>query len=183
MMVDMNGPFVKIDDQCRTTMRNVFAIGDLTGEPMLAHKASAQGEMVAEIIAGTKRRFEPNAIPAVCFTEPEIVAVGLSPEQAKAQGHEVITGQFPFAANGRALSAEAGDDGGFVRVTARADNHLVLGIHAVDKHVSELSGEFVHALEMGARLEDMAGTIHQHPTMTEALPEAALGALGHAIHI
>lgn len=183
MMVDMNGPFVKIDDQCRTTMRNVFAIGDLTGEPMLAHKASAQGEMVAEIIAGTKRRFEPNAIPAVCFTEPEIVAVGLSPEQAKAQGHEVITGQFPFAANGRALSAEAGDDGGFVRVTARADNHLVLGIHAVGKHVSELSGEFVHALEMGARLEDLAGTIHQHPTMTEALPEAALGALGHAIHI
>ena len=183
MLVDMNGPFVKIDDQCKTTMRNVWAIGDLTGEPMLAHKASAQGEMVAEIIAGEKRRFEPNAIPAVCFTEPEIVAVGLTPDQAKAQGFEIITGQFPFAANGRSLTAEAGEDGGFVRVTARADNHLVLGIHAVGKHVSELSGEFVHAIEMGARLEDIAGTIHQHPTMTEALPEAALGALGHAIHI
>ena len=102
---------------------------------------------------------------------------------AKAQGFEIITGQFPFAANGRSLTAEAGEDGGFVRVTARADNHLVLGIHAVGKHVSELSGEFVHAIEMGARLEDIAGTIHQHPTMTEALPEAALGALGHAIHI
>lgn len=183
MLVDMNGPFVRIDEQCKTSMRNVWAIGDLTGEPMLAHKASAQGEMVAEIIAGKKRSFNPNAIPAVCFTEPEIVAVGLDPDLAKAQGLEVITGQFPFTANGRALSAEAGDDGGFVRVTARKDNHLVLGIHAVGKHVSELSGEFVHAIEMGARLEDIAGTIHQHPTMTEALPEAALGALGHAIHI
>lgn len=183
MLVDMDGRFVRIDSQCRTSMRNVWAIGDLVGEPMLAHKASAQGEMVAEIIAGERRAFEPNAIPAVCFTEPEIVAVGLSPDEAREAGHEIVTGQFPFAANGRALSAEAGDDGGFVRVTARKDNHLVLGIHAVGRHASELSGEFAHALEMGARLEDIAGTIHQHPTMTEALPEAALGALGHAIHI
>ncbi len=183
MLVDMDGRFIKVDERCHTSMRNVWAIGDLVGEPMLAHKASAQGEMVAEIIAGERRAFEPRAIPAVCFTEPEIVAVGLSPDEARAAGHEIVTGQFPFIANGRALSAEAGDDGGFVRVTARADNHLVLGIHAVGKHVSELSGEFALALEMGARLEDISGTIHQHPTMTEALPEAALGALGHAIHI
>jgi dihydrolipoamide dehydrogenase len=183
MALTMNGPFVKVDAQCRTAMRNVWAIGDLVGEPMLAHKASAQGEMVAEIIAGRRRSFDPVAIAAVCFTEPEIVAVGLSPDEAKAQGIEIVTGQFPFAANGRALTMDAGGDGGFVRVTARADNHLVLGIHAVGAHVSDLSGEFAHALEMGARLEDIAHTIHVHPTLTETLPEAALGALGHAIHI
>ena len=183
MALTMNGPFVKVDAQCRTAMRNVWAIGDLVGEPMLAHKASAQGEMVAEIIAGKRRSFDPVAIAAVCFTEPEIVAVGLSPAEAKVQGIDIVTGQFPFAANGRALTMDAGVDGGFVRVTARADNHLVLGIHAVGAHVSDLSGEFAHALEMGARLEDIAHTIHVHPTLTEAVPEAALGALGHAIHI
>ncbi|HZR37436.1 MAG TPA: dihydrolipoyl dehydrogenase [Nevskia sp.] len=183
MGVDMNGPFVKIDNQCRTAMKNVWAIGDLTGEPMLAHRASAQGELVAEIIAGRKRVFEPAAIPAVCFTEPEIVSVGLSPEQAKAAGHGVKVGSFPYAASGRAMSMEAAGEGGFVRVVARADNHLVLGIQAVGAHVSELSGEFAHALEMQARLEDIAGTIHAHPTLSEAAMEAAMAALGHAIHI
>jgi len=183
MAVDLAGPFVKIDDQCRTSMRNVWAIGDLVGEPMLAHKASKQGEMVAEIIAGHKRSFDHVCIPAVCFTEPEIVSAGLSPEQAKAAGLQVKIGMFPFAASGRAMSMEAGVDGGFVRVVARADNHLVLGIQAVGAHVSELSGEFAHALEMGSRLEDIAGTIHAHPTLSEALPEASLAALGHALHI
>jgi len=182
MAVTMNGAFVKVDDQCRTSMRNVWAIGDLVGEPMLAHKASAQGEMVAEIIAGKRRSFNPVAIAAVCFTEPELVGVGLSPDEAKAKGIDIVVGQFPFAANGRSLAMQAGHDGGFVRVTARADNHLVLGIHAVGAHVSELSGEFALALEMGALLEDLSGTIHVHPTMTETLPEAALAALGHAIH-
>jgi dihydrolipoamide dehydrogenase len=183
MAVDMDGPFVKVDAQCRTSMRDVWAIGDLVGEPMLAHKASAQGEMVAEIIAGRRRVFEPNAIAAVCFTEPEIVAVGLSPDQAKAQGIEAVTGQFPFAANGRSLTMEAGADGGFVRVVARADTHQVIGIQAVGAHASELSGEFALAIEMGAVLEDIAGTIHVHPTMSETFPEAALAGLGHAIHI
>jgi dihydrolipoamide dehydrogenase len=182
MAVDMNGPFVRVDERCHTSMRNVWAIGDLVGEPMLAHKASAQGEMVAEIIAGQRRSFNPVAIAAVCFTEPELVGCGLSPDEAKAQGIEVVVGQFPFAANGRSLAMESGTDGGFVRVTARADNHVVVGIHAVGAHVSELSGEFALALEMGARLEDLSGTIHVHPTMTETLPEAALAALGHAIH-
>jgi len=182
MAVEMAGAFVKVDDQCRTSMRNVWAIGDLVGEPMLAHKASAQGEMVAEIISGKRRSFNPVAIAAVCFTEPELVGAGLSPDDAKAQGIEVVVGQFPFAANGRSLAMQAGVDGGFVRVTARKDNHLVIGIHAVGAHVSELSGEFALALEMGARLEDLSGTIHVHPTMTETLPEAALAALGHAIH-
>ena len=182
MAVDMNGRWIKVDNQCHTSMRNVWAIGDLVGEPMLAHKASAQGEMVAEIIAGHRRSFDPVAIAAVCFTEPEIVGAGLSPDEAKAAGIEIKVATFPFAANGRSLTMEAGADGGFVRVTARADNHLVLGLHAVGAHVSELSGEFALALEMGARIEDLAGTIHVHPTMSEALPEAALATLGRAIH-
>lgn len=181
LRLDMNGRAVQIDDQCRTSMRDVWAIGDIAGEPMLAHRAMAQGEMVAEIIAGKRRAFTPTAIPAVCFTDPEVVVVGLSPEQAQASGHEVITASFPFAANGRAMTLESGD--GFVRVVARKDNHLILGWQAVGKAVSELSTAFVQSLEMGACLEDIAGTIHAHPTLGEAVQEAALRALGHALHI
>jgi len=183
MAVDMAGRFVKVDDQCRTSMKNVFAVGDLVGEPMLEHKAATQGEMVAEIIAGHRRRFAPVAIAAVCFTEPEIVSAGLTPDDAAAQGLDVISAMFPFAANGRALSMAAGDDGGFVRIVARKDDHRVLGLQAVGAHVAELSAEFALALEMGALLEDIAGTIHVHPTLSEAVHEAALRGLGHAIHI
>jgi len=134
--VDMAGPFVRIDGRCRTSMRDVWAIGDLVGEPMLAHKASAQGEMVAEIISGVRRQFDPVAIPAVCFTDPEIVSVDLNPADASEPGNELIVAQFPFAANGRALTMEAGEDGWFVRVVARRDNHRVLGVQAVGAHVS-----------------------------------------------
>ncbi len=179
----MDGRFVRVDDRCATSVRGVYAIGDLVGEPMLAHKASAQGEMVAEIIAGQRRRFDPATIAAVCFTEPEIVSAGLLPGEAGTEGEGVITAVFPFQANGRALSMEAGDDGGFVRILARRDDHRVLGVQAVGAHVSEMSGEFVTALEMGATLEDVAGTIHVHPTLTEGFHEAAQRALGHAIHI
>ncbi len=178
MAVDMDGRFVRVDDRCRTSMRDVWAIGDLVGEPMLAHKASAQGEMVAELIAGARRHFDPAAIPAVCFTDPEIVTVGLAPADA---GEDAIIARFPFAASGRALSMEAGE--GFVRIVARRDDHRLLGVQAVGPHVSELVGEFTLALEMGAVLEDIAGTIHAHPTLTEAFHEAALRGLGHAIHI
>ncbi|AID33433.1 dihydrolipoamide dehydrogenase [Mesorhizobium sp. USDA 4775] len=178
--LDRTGKFIRIDDQCRSSMRGIFAIGDVTGEPMLAHRAMAQGEMVAEIVAGHKRNWDKRAIPAVCFTDPELVTVGLSPEEAKAQG-EIKIGLFPFAANGRAMT-KLGEDG-FVRVVARADNHLVLGIQAVGQGVSELAAAFGLALEMGARLEDIAGTIHAHPTQGEGFQEAALKALGHALHI
>ena len=177
----MNGAFVAIDERCATSMRNVWAVGDLTGEPMLAHRAMAQGVVVAELIAGHRRVFDGAVIPAVCFTDPEIVTVGLSPEEARKAGHEVHTGTFPFQANGRALTLAAED--GFVRVTARADNHLVLGIAAVGAGVSELAGAFGLALEMGARLEDIGGTIHAHPTLGEAFHEASLRALGEALHI
>jgi len=181
LMLDMNGRAVRIDNQCRTSMRNVWAIGDLTGEPMLAHRAMAQGEMVAEIIAGKRRHFMPAAIPAVCFTDPEVVVVGLTPQEAAKQGLDCISASFPYAANGRAMTLE--DTDGFVRVVARKDNHLIVGWQAVGGAVSELSTAFVQSIEMGAQLEDVGGTIHAHPTLGEAVQEAALKALGHALHI
>ncbi len=178
--LDMNGRFIRIDDRCSTSMRGIYAIGDVTGEPMLAHRAMAQGEMVAEIVAGHRRSWDKRAIPAICFTDPELVTAGLSPEEARALG-EIKIGMFPFSANGRAMTKQGED--GFVRVVARADNHLVLGIQAVGQGVSELAAAFGLALEMGARLEDIAGTIHAHPTQGEAFQEAALKALGLALHI
>ena len=181
LMLGMHGRALKVDDQCRTSMRNVWAIGDLTGEPMLAHRAMAQGEMVADIIAGKRRHFAPAAIAAVCFTDPEIVTAGLSPQEAEKAGLDCIHASFPFAANGRAMTLDASD--GFVRVVARRDNHLIVGWQAVGVGVSELSTAFSHSIEMGACLEDVAGTIHAHPTLGEAVQEAALRALGHALHI
>jgi dihydrolipoamide dehydrogenase len=181
LRLDMNGRAVKIDDQCRTSMRDVWAIGDVSGEPMLAHRGMAQGEMVAEIVAGKRRRFAPAAIPAVCFTDPEVVVAGLSPGEAEEAGLACITSAFPFAANGRAMSLESTD--GFVRVVARKDNHLIVGWQAVGRGVSELAAAFSQSIEMGARLEDVGGTIHAHPTLGEAVQEAALRALGHALHV
>ncbi|HXA47606.1 MAG TPA: dihydrolipoyl dehydrogenase [Burkholderiaceae bacterium] len=181
LMLDMAGRSVKIDDQCRTSMRDVWAIGDVAGEPMLAHRAMAQGEMVAEIIAGKRRHFQPAAMPAVCFTDPEVVVVGKSPDEAQQAGLDCINASFPFAANGRAMTIESTD--GFVRVVARRDNHLIVGWQAVGAGVSELSTAFSHSIEMGATLEDVGGTIHAHPTLGEAVQEAALRALGHALHI
>ncbi len=181
LRLDMDGRFVKVDAQCRTSMRNVWAIGDVTGEPMLAHRASAQGEMVAEIIGGARRRFEPAAIPAVVFTDPEVVTVGRSPDDAARAGLDCIHAHFPLAANGRALTREAGD--GFVRVVARRDSHLIVGWQAVGSEVSELAAAFAQSIEMGARLEDVAGTIHAHPTLGEAVQEAAMRSLGHALNV
>lgn len=179
--LDRAGRFLRIDERCRTSMRGVHAIGDITGEPMLAHRAMAQGEMVAEIVAGKKRVWDKHCIPAVCFTDPEIVTAGLSPDEARAQGFEIRVGLFPFTANGRAMTMLSED--GFVRVVARADTNLVLGIQAVGAGVSELSSTFALAIEMGARLEDIAATIHAHPTRSEGFQEAAMKALGHALHI
>lgn len=179
--LDRNGRFIRVDDQCRTSMRGVFAIGDVTGDPMLAHRAMAQGAMVAEILSGAKRSWDKIAIPAVCFTDPEIVDVGMGPRQAADAGIQAIQRQFPFQANSRAMSTERED--GFVRIVAREDNHLILGAQAVGANVSELSAAFSICLEMGARLEDIAETIHAHPTLGEAFQETALRTLGHALHI
>jgi dihydrolipoamide dehydrogenase len=179
--LDMEGPFIRIDDKCRTSMRGIYAIGDVTGEPMLAHRASAQGEMVAQIIAGDNRVWDKRCIPAVCFTDPEIVTAGLSPESAEAAGLKITTGQFPLYANGRAMTLE--NEAGFIRVVARADNHLVLGIQGVGAGIAELSASFSLAIEMTARLEDIAATIHAHPTQSEGLLESAYMALGTPMHI
>ena len=181
LRLDMAGRAIKVDEQCRTSMRDVWAIGDVAGEPMLAHRGMAQGEMVAEIVAGRKRRFAPASIPAVCFTDPEVVVAGLSPAQAKDAGLDVVTAMFPFSANGRAMTLESTE--GFVRVVARKDNHLIVGWQAVGRAVSELAAAFSQSLEMGATLEDVGGTIHAHPTLGEAVQEAALRALGHALHV
>ena len=179
MGVDMEGPFVRVDDQCRTSMAGVFAIGDLTGEPMLAHRASAQGEMVAEVIAGRKRRFDPAAIPAVCFTDPEVVTVGLAAPDAPG----TKTAVFPLSANGRAMTLEGDADGGFVRVVTTEEDDRILGFAAVGRQVSELSGEMTALLEMGAVLDDAAALVHAHPTQSEMLGEAAHRALGRALHV
>jgi dihydrolipoamide dehydrogenase len=181
LRLDMAGRAIKVDDQCRTSMRDVWAIGDVSGEPMLAHRGMAQGEMVAEVVAGHRRKFTPASIPAVCFTDPEVVVSGMSPAQAKDAGIDAISGTFPFTANGRAMTLESTD--GFVRVLARRDNHLIIGWQAVGRAVSELAAAFSQSLEMGARLEDVGSTIHAHPTLGEAVQEACLRALGQALHI
>lgn len=171
---------IVVDDRGHSSMRNVWAIGDVTGEPMLAHRAMKQGEIVAEAIAGEPSVFDARAIPAIVFTDPEIVVVGEHPDAAAAAG-EIVVGRFPLAANGRTMTLES--ETGFVRVVARADDHLVVGIQAVGVGVAELSTAFGLAIEMGARLEDIAGTIHAHPTIGEAFAESALTALGHPLHI
>jgi dihydrolipoamide dehydrogenase len=181
LVLDLDGRFIRIDERCQTSMRGVFAIGDVTGEPMLAHRAMAQGEMVAEIVAGLPRGWDKRCIPAICFTDPEIVSAGTSPNEAKAAGLDIKVGQFPFSANGRAMTRHG--EQGFVRVVAEAERQVVLGIQAVGQGVSELSAAFGLAIEMGATLQDIGGTIHAHPTLGEALQEAALKGLGHAIHI
>ncbi len=187
----MNGRFVAIDERCHTSMKHVWAVGDVTGEPMLAHRAMKQGEVVAEAIAGEPTVFDARAIPAIVFTDPEIVSVGLGPDEAAdklgADGVETVEGRFALAANGRSMTLRPDQsaspaDAGFIRILARADNHLVVGIQAVGQGVAELAAAFGLALEMGARLEDIADTIHAHPTVGEGLAEAAAAALGHTIH-
>lgn len=178
--LDTDGPFLRIDTRCRTSMRGVFAIGDVTGEPMLAHSAMAQGEMVAEIVAGHDRTWGHRAMPAVCFTDPEIVSVGLLPELAAARG-PVTSAVFPFAANGKALSEHRTE--GFIRVISDSSGQEIIGIQAVGAGVAELAGEFALAIEMGATLADIAATIHAHPTRGEAFHEASLRVLGRALHL
>ena len=171
-----DGPFLEIDDQCRTSMRGVYAIGDVTRGPMLAHRAMAQGEMVADLLAGHTKRWDKTCIPAICFTDPEIVTVGLLPSEAP----EAETGTFQFRANGRALTL--GDTEGFIRIHARPSDHVVLGIQATGPGVSELAAAFAIAIESGLRAEDIAATIHAHPTLGEALQEAALGLTSMSNH-
>lgn len=174
----MNGPFIAIDEQCATSMRGVYAIGDVTGDPMLAHRAMAQGEMVADIVSGRRRRWDKRAIPAICFTDPELVVVGQLPGNVNSPGLKAAT--FPFGANGRAMTMERSD--GFVRVVFDPDTELVQGIQAAGAGVSEMAGQFAMSLEMACTLTDIAETIHAHPTLGEAVQEAALKGLSKALH-
>lgn len=173
--------YISIDNQCQTSMRGVYAIGDVTGEPMLAHRAMAQGELVARTIAGQPTNWDKQCIPEVCFTDPEIVSAGLSPGDAEATGEAYSVATFPFVANGRAMSLQRED--GFVRVVAEKETNIILGIQAVGAGVSELSAAFSIAIEMGARCDDIAATIHAHPTLSEGLQEACMDAIGYGLHL
>ena len=178
--VDARG-FIQVDAQRRTADARIYAVGDVTGEPMLAHKAAREGKVTAEAIAGEPSAFDNVTVPAVVFTEPEIAFCGMSEEQARAAGYAVKVGKFPFRALGRALTLNATD--GFVKVIADAERDVVLGVRMVGADVSDLISEAVLAVEMGAQLEDLAVSIHPHPTLSEALAEAAEVALQRAIHL
>ena len=178
--IDPRG-FVKTNEFCETNVKGVYAIGDVSGQPMLAHKASKEGEVAAEVIAGKHAAKDWVTVPGIIFTDPEIATVGLTDEQAKAQGHTTKVGKFPFAALGRAVSI--GETDGFVKVVTDTASGRILGIHIVGPSASDLISEAALALEVVATAEDMALTIHPHPTLGEALMEAAAASLGHAIHI
>lgn len=178
--VDARG-FVIVDKQQRTSVPNIYAIGDVCGQPMLAHKASREGEVAAEVIAGHKSEMDAMAIPAVIFTDPEIGSVGLTEKQAIEQGHKVRIGRYNFAALGRAMTALETD--GFVKIVADADTQQVLGIHIVGPAATDLISEGALAIEMGSFLPDLALTIHPHPTLGEAMMEAAKAALGESPHV
>lgn len=178
--VDSRG-FITVDKQQRTSVANIFAIGDVAGQPMLAHKASREGEVAAEVIAGHKSEMDAVAIPAVIFTDPEIGSVGLTEAQAQQQGRRVVTGKYNFAPLGRAMAALETD--GFVKIVADAETHEVLGVHIVGPAATDLISEGALALEMGSFLPDLALTIHPHPTLGEAVMEAAKAALGESPHV
>lgn len=174
--------FVIVDAQRRTSVPNIFAIGDVAGQPLLAHKGSKEGIVAAEAMSGQKTVYDVLAMPAVIFTDPEIATVGLTEAEAKAAGkYDVMVGNFPFAANGRALSVMEPD--GFVKMIGDRKTGRLLGVHIVGAEASNLIAEATTAIEMGARVEDLALTVHAHPTLPETLMEAAEATLGHAIHI
>ncbi len=178
--VDGRG-FIEVDSRRRTSAAGIYAIGDVVGNPMLAHKASSEGEVVAEVIAGHDVVFAPRCIPAVVFTDPEIGAVGLSESEAWAQGRKTATGKYPFAGLGRALTT--GETDGFVRVVIDAKTTEILGAQIVGPEASDLIAEAGLAIEMGALAMDVSLTIHAHPTLAEAFMEASKAAIGQAIHL
>lgn len=173
--------FIETDRHGRTLHDHIYAVGDVTGDPMLAHRASRQGEIVADHVVGEPSEFDYRVVPTVVFTDPEIATVGLTETDAAKEGHEPIVGEFPLSANGRALTLDAPE--GFVRIVADADTERILGGQIVGPEASELIGEVALAVEVGARLEDLVATIHTHPTLSEAVMEAAANARMEAIHI
>ena len=173
--------FLEVDAQRRTKVPNVWAIGDIAGQPMLAHKGSREGLVAAAAIAGKPEVYDVKCVPAVIFTSPEVASVGLQEAECKQRGLEYVAGQFPFAASGRAMTHLETD--GFVKILADAKTDEVLGVHMVGPEVTELVAEATLAIEMGATAEDLARTIHSHPTLAEAVMEAAEAVHGAAVHI
>ncbi|HLU38617.1 MAG TPA: dihydrolipoyl dehydrogenase [Planctomycetota bacterium] len=179
--VDDKG-FIQVDRQRRTAVPSIWAIGDVAGQPMLAHKGSHEGLVCAAAIAGDKgAAYDPAAVPAVIFTDPEIASVGLTADEARQKGFDPVEGRFPFGASGRALSINEAE--GWVKVVADKKTDKVLGVHMIGPEVTELIAEATLALELGATAEDLAMTIHAHPTLPEAIMEAAEAVHGMAVHI
>lgn len=177
--VETEDGFVDTDEKMKTTDNSIYAVGDITGNPLLAHKAYQEGKVAAEAVAGEPTAFDNQYIPKVIYTDPEIAVVGLSPEKAEEEHGEAKIGKFPFSASGRALSTYQSD--GFVRVVASEENKI-LGVQIVGPRASDIIAEATFALEMQAYLEDVANTIHGHPTFPEAFAEACEDALGKSIH-
>ncbi len=180
LAVDTKG-FLNTDKQMRTRVANIYAIGDLAGQPMLAHKGSKEGLVAAAVISGLKESYDVRCVPAVIFTAPEMASVGLLESQLDAEQRAYKTGSFPFAASGRAMSLMETE--GFVKIVADAKTDEILGVHMVGPEVTELIAEAALAIEMGATSEDLARTIHAHPTLPEAMMEAAEAVHGMAVHI
>lgn len=178
--IDARG-FIEVDEQRRTAEPTIFAIGDVAGEPMLAHKASAEGRLAAEVIAGHKAAWEPAAIPAVVFTDPELAWCGLTEAQAKAEGRDVEVSRFPWAASGRALTLDRTD--GMTKLVVDRPTGRVLGVGIVGPGAGELIAEGVLAIEMGATARDLGLTIHPHPTLSETVMEAADAVFGTSTHV
>jgi dihydrolipoamide dehydrogenase len=179
--VKMDGRFIQADKQMKTSVPGVYAIGDVIGNPMLAHKATHEGEVVAEVIAGHNVQYDARTIPAVVFTDPEIATAGLTEPECKEQGIDYKVGKVPWGAIGKAIAN--GETDGFVKCIIDAKTKLILGYTIVGYHASDIISEAGLAIEMYAEALDVGLTIHPHPTLGEALMEAAKAALGEAVHV
>jgi dihydrolipoamide dehydrogenase len=178
--VDQDG-FVVVDEQMRTADSKIFAIGDVAGDPMLAHKAMFEGKVAAEVIAGKPAAYDVRAVPAVIYTDPQIAYAGLNAEQAREQGYEVEVGRSPWSASGRAVTMD--ERSGFTRLVLEKGSGRVLGMAVVGKGAEDLIAEGVLAVELGAVAEDLALSMHAHPTLSETVAEAAEDYLGLSTHI
>ena len=172
--------FVVTDEQCRTTDPAIFAIGDIAGQPMLAHKAFREGKVAAEVAAGKMAAFDNVAIPAVVFTDPEIAWCGLTETEARQEGREIRVAKFPWGASGRALTLGRTD--GLTKIVFAAETQSVLGVGITGTGAGELIAEACLAVEMAAVAEDLVATIHPHPTLSETVMEAAEVLFGHSSH-
>lgn len=175
------GGEIAVDDQMRTSLPNVYAIGDAVGGMLLAHKAEEEGVIAAEVIAGKPVRMHYRSMPAVVYTWPEIASVGVTEQQARESGQPYRAGRFPFSANGRARTY--GESSGFVKFIADTESDRLIGAHMIGPNVSELVAEVVLAFEFDGSSEDIGITVHAHPTLSETVKEAALGVLGRSLHM